>query len=49
MSRRQEQIRIGADVGWAPRIALDATLRDMLDHWRGVVAAGAGRETRPGG
>ena len=41
--------RIGADVGWAPRIALDVTLRDMLDHWRGVIAAAAGPEIRSGG
>ena len=41
--------RIGAEIGWAPRIPLDKTLRDMLDHWRGVIAAGPGRDTCPAG
>jgi len=35
--------RIGAETGWAPRIPLDETLRDLLDHWRGAVAAGNDR------
>ena len=26
--------RITAEVGWEPRIGLDETLRDLLDHWR---------------
>ena len=38
--------RIGAETGWAPRIALDETLRDLLDHWRAAVAAGAGGAAR---
>ena len=33
--------RIGAGTGWAPSIALDETLRDMLEHWRGTIAAGS--------
>ena len=41
--------RIGAETGWAPRIPLDATLRDMLDHSRRAIAAGAGRDPRPAG
>ena len=41
--------RIGAETGWAPRIPLDETLRDMLDHWRGVVAAGLAPDSRPAG
>ena len=36
--------RISAEIGWAPRIPLDETLRDMLDHWRGVIASGDGRQ-----
>ena len=38
--------RIGADAGWAPRIPLDRTLRDMLEHWRRSLAAAAGRQPR---
>ena len=41
--------RIRAETGWAPRIALDQTLRDLLDHWRGAVAAGAAGDVRPAG
>ena len=29
-----DRTRITADVGWAPRIPLSETLRDLLDHWR---------------
>ena len=41
--------RIGAETGWAPRIPLDETLRDLLDHWRRAIAAGAGGDARPAG
>lgn len=30
--------RITTDAGWKPGISLRATLRDLLDHWRAVVA-----------
>lgn len=36
--------RLAAELGWAPRIPMAQTLRDILDYWRGVVAAEAGRE-----
>jgi GDP-4-dehydro-6-deoxy-D-mannose reductase len=29
--------------GWAPRVALEESLRDLLDDWRGRVAAAGGR------
>ncbi|MYN64471.1 MAG: NAD-dependent epimerase/dehydratase family protein [Acidobacteria bacterium] len=32
-----DRTRITADVGWAPRIPLSETLRDLLDHWRAAV------------
>ncbi len=32
-----DRSRITADVGWAPRIPLSETLRDLLDHWRAAV------------
>lgn len=32
--------RIREEVGWVPEIPLDRTLRDLLDHWRSIVAAG---------
>lgn len=41
--------RIGAETGWAPRIPLDETLRDLLDHWRGATAAATGPDSRPAG
>ena len=28
--------RIEEELGWAPEIPLDRTLRDLLDYWRGV-------------
>ena len=34
---RGDRTRITADVGWAPRIPLSETLRDLLDHWRAAV------------
>jgi GDP-4-dehydro-6-deoxy-D-mannose reductase len=32
--------RLRAEVGWAPAIDLDDTLRDTLDWWRAEVRAG---------
>jgi GDP-4-dehydro-6-deoxy-D-mannose reductase len=32
--------RIRAELGWAPRIRVEQTLRDTLDYWRAQVAAG---------
>ena len=41
--------RIRTEIGWVPRITLEETLRDLLDHWRGVVAAGGGADPRAAG
>jgi GDP-4-dehydro-6-deoxy-D-mannose reductase len=35
---RGDNARIRAATGWEPRIDLDDTLRDVLDHWREVAA-----------
>jgi GDP-4-dehydro-6-deoxy-D-mannose reductase len=32
--------RIRAELGWAPKIRVEQTLRDTLDYWRAQVAAG---------
>jgi GDP-4-dehydro-6-deoxy-D-mannose reductase len=32
--------RLRFDTGWEPRVPLEETLARVLDHWRGVVAAG---------
>jgi GDP-4-dehydro-6-deoxy-D-mannose reductase len=32
--------RIRSELGWAPKITVEQTLRDTLDYWRGQVAAG---------
>ena len=32
-----DRTRITADVGWAPRIPLSETLRDLLNHWRAAI------------
>jgi GDP-4-dehydro-6-deoxy-D-mannose reductase len=30
--------RLTRDTGWVPRISIEQTLADLLDHWRGLVA-----------
>ena len=32
--------RIRAEIGWAPKIRVEQTLRDTLEYWRAEVAAG---------
>lgn len=41
---RGDRTRITADVGWEPRIGLDETLRDLLDHWRAAIGRPATRD-----
>ncbi len=41
---RGDRTRITADVGWEPRIGLDETLRDLLDHWRAAIGRSATRD-----
>ncbi|HET7746300.1 MAG TPA: GDP-mannose 4,6-dehydratase [Vicinamibacteria bacterium] len=38
--------RLREATGWKPAIALDTSLRDLLDHWRARVAAAASSPTR---
>jgi GDP-4-dehydro-6-deoxy-D-mannose reductase len=33
--------RLTADTGWTPALPIEKTLGDLLDHWRGVLGAGA--------
>lgn len=39
---RGDASRIAADTGWRPHIPIEQTLRDLLDWWRGEVAARTG-------
>lgn len=39
---RADITKLAAHTGWAPRIPIDTTLRDTLDYWRSVTAAGRG-------
>ncbi|MBX9626928.1 MAG: GDP-mannose 4,6-dehydratase [Gemmataceae bacterium] len=36
---RADTRKLRAATGWSPRIPLDRTLADVLDHWRGVASA----------
>jgi len=40
--------RLARDTGWAPAIAIERTLGDLLEYWRGRVAAEAGAGRPPG-
>ncbi len=39
--------RLAADTGWEPRIPIERTLADLLDHWRRVTATAARRVHEP--
>lgn len=39
--------RLSADTGWKPRVRIEETLRDLLEHWRERVAAEAEAASRP--
>jgi GDP-4-dehydro-6-deoxy-D-mannose reductase len=36
-----DRSRLTDELGWVPRIPIEQTLTDLLDHWRRVVGAGA--------
>jgi GDP-4-dehydro-6-deoxy-D-mannose reductase len=36
-----DRSRLTDELGWTPRIPIEQTLTDLLDHWRRVVGAGA--------
>jgi GDP-4-dehydro-6-deoxy-D-mannose reductase len=40
--------RIRAAIGWAPRIPIERSLGDLLDHWRERVAQESRASTLPG-